>query len=304
MAKIVVGCDKNNSADKKWRDTVVRYLKKDGHDVEKLDIAPGPFASYSYKSKAKGKIGVYLMAGSLVSFLDGAKSNFKYCYFGIRSDASRTFKTKSAFNSKGVPKDHHGDCPSSLCDKWAGKTYPQLNNAFKSRAKALFGANPEQLAKDIAREIGGTGSSSGGDGSDSSSESDGSGGSNVKDCIQNLLKHWDGDVECYIRGDEIHINKVRNPEKYYSCMLKEDVNVILDSITVTDVNPDTPNHLIVEWTGGKIEFRDEKAIVRFGEKPKTVQAVRKVVKTVEKPVKTETSTDTESDTSETSESTS
>ena len=123
----------------------------------------------------------------------------------------------------------------------------------------------------------------------------GSGGSNVKDCIQNLLKHWDGDVECYIRGDEIHINKVRNPEKYYSCMLKEDVNVILDSITVTDVNPDTPNHLIVEWTGGKIEFRDEKAIVRFGEKPKTVQAVRKVVKTVEKPVKTETSTDTESD---------
>ena len=56
MAKIVVGCDKNNSADKKWRDTVVRYLKKDGHDVEKLDIAPGHLQVIPIKVKQKGKL--------------------------------------------------------------------------------------------------------------------------------------------------------------------------------------------------------------------------------------------------------
>lgn len=275
---------------------MIKYLKKDGHDVERLEIHPNAFATYSYKPKAKGKIGVYLMAGSLVSFLDGAKSNFKYCYFGIRSDASRTFKNATAFKTKGVPKDWHGDCPASLCDKWAGKTYPTLNNAFKSRAKAILGMNPEQLAKDIANEIGGTGKSSGDDNSSSSSDS---GGSNVKECVQKLLKHWDGDVECYIRGDEVHINKVRDPTEYYSCEIKEDVNVIVDSVSVTDVNPDTPNHLVVTWTGGKIEFRDEKAIVRFGEKLKEMKAVRKVVKVVEEPVKTDSDTDTESEDTET-----
>ena len=32
--------------------------------------------------------------------------------------------------------------------------------------------------------------------------------------------------------------------------LKEGVNILADSVSITDVNPDTVNFLTVHWTGG------------------------------------------------------
>ena len=154
MASIVLGCDSNGVNDKECQNTVAKILEKAGYTVKKLPIAPGPFANYSYSSEAKGKIGVYLMAGSLVSFLDGANSNFDCCYFGIRGDVSEYGKEKG-FNSKGVPKDKHGDCPASLCDKWAGKTFPELNEAFRGKSQATYGATHEELGNNLASIISG-----------------------------------------------------------------------------------------------------------------------------------------------------
>ena len=278
MANIVLGCDKNNSNDTKYRDTVAQILTKAGHNVEKLTISPTPFGSYGYKSQAKGKIGIYLMASSLVSVTDVWSSgwNFKYTYFGIRADASRLIRSNSDFNSKHIPKDHHGDCTGAICDRWAGKTYPQINEIIKNKGKVVFSPSAEEFGNNIVNLLGG--------GSDSTSsknnENDSGSGGNVRDCIQKLLKHWDGDVECRIQGKDVYINKIRDPEKYHSCALTEGVNIFRDNTTITDVNPDTPNHLIVEWSGGTIEYRDEKAIFRFGEKIKKIKAVKKVVKEV------------------------
>lgn len=151
---IVLGCDSNGVNDSQCQQTVADALQQAGYTVENLGIAPGPFADYSYSDKAKGKIGVYLMAASLVSFLDAGAANFDYNVFGIRGDVSDWGK-ENGFNTKGVPKDHHGDCTMPECDKYQGKTYPELNEIYKGKCVAVPGETPEVLAQNIIAALGG-----------------------------------------------------------------------------------------------------------------------------------------------------
>ena len=273
MSTIILGCDYNGVNDTGCQNTVKKILEKGGHSVTKLDIAPGPFASYSYSGKAKGKIGVYLMADSLVSVADLAfgGTQFKYAYFGIRGDVGRTrMDSWSDFNNNPIGRD--ADC-TSICNKIAGKTYKQMNSICKSKCQITFGKNPTELGNNLLKLI--SGGSVDGDSKKKST------GGTIKEGIQKLLTHWDGQVECYVRGNKMYVNKVRTPDEYYSCVLKEGVNIIRESVSVTDFNPDTVNYLIVKWTGGTITFKNEKLIERFGEKKKEMTAVKKVIKEVE-----------------------
>ena len=159
---VVIGCDSNNENDSKCQTTVQQVLESAGYQTELLAIDPNAYASYSYGSQAKGKIGVYLMAGSLLSFLDGADNGFDYNIFGIRGDVSDTLGTTAGFQSNGVPKDHHGDCTMPECDKYQGKTYPELNEIYKDRCQAVPGDTIDQLAQNILAAIQGKGFSGGG----------------------------------------------------------------------------------------------------------------------------------------------
>lgn len=150
---IVLGCD-SNGGDEKWKSTIASMLRKSGFKVEVLSTGPNPFANYSYSSKAKGKIGIYLMAASLISYLDAYYANFDYNYFIIRSDASRTITSESAFNKRGIPKDWDGNYSIKGYSAAAGKTYPQLNSQYGNRCKALFGANPTDAGNRLLQELG------------------------------------------------------------------------------------------------------------------------------------------------------
>lgn len=152
--QIVLGCDSNGVNDSQCLATVQQALEQAGYQVETLGIAPGPFAEYSYSNKAQGKVGVYLMAASLVSFLDAAQANFDYNVFGIRGDVS-SWGTEEGFKTKGVPKDHHGDCIMAECDTYAGKTYPELNDIYKGKCVAVPGEDCEKLAQNIIAALGG-----------------------------------------------------------------------------------------------------------------------------------------------------
>ena len=70
MANIILGCDDNGVNDSGCQNTVKRVLEQNGHVVQNLPIAPGPFANYSYSSAAKGKIGIYLIAAGTNSISD------------------------------------------------------------------------------------------------------------------------------------------------------------------------------------------------------------------------------------------
>jgi len=301
VSTIVIGCDRNNGNDSKWQSTVAKALEKQGHSVEKLDIGPNAFASYSYSGKAKGKIGIFLIAAGLTALCDlyDGNTSFKYAYFGIRGDIGNGISSMNDFNTKGIHKDHHGDCISKSCNSFNGKTYPQINKITKSKCQAVYGGSPEEMGKNIIAAMGGSTS-------DSSDDKKSSSGGTVKESIQKLLKHWDGEVECYIRDGKVYINKIKEPKSDYHLLLQEGVNILSDSIQITDVNPNTVNYLIVKWTGGTITIKDEELIKRFGEVKSEVEAVRKIVKTettqssssdsdIDTDMDTDTDTDTDTD---------
>lgn len=154
--QVVIGCDVNGN-DTACQDTVAKILTEGGYQCEKLAIDPNAYATYSYEDKAKGKKGVYLMAASLISYLDAGKAGFDFNVMGIRGDIT-PWGTKEGFESKGVPKDHHGDCTIPECDTWQGKTYPELNKSYKpDKVVATYGATHEELGKNILAALGGQG---------------------------------------------------------------------------------------------------------------------------------------------------
>ena len=167
---VVIGCDTNNSNDKTCQDTVARACEAAGYKPIPLSIGPNEYATYSYSADAKGKLGVYLMAASLLSFLDAAAAGFDYNVLGIRGDVTEW--TDQEWETKQIPKDHHGDCTIPECDTYQGKTYPELNEIFKGKCIAVPGETNESLAQHVVEALGGqynglaggtnTGSSSGG----------------------------------------------------------------------------------------------------------------------------------------------
>ena len=105
---------------------MIKLVKIQLHEhVKQQDIGPNEYATYSYSADAKGKLGVYLMAASLLSFLDAAAAGFDYNVLGIRGDVTEW--TDQEWETKQIPKDHHGDCTIPECDTYQGKTYPELN---------------------------------------------------------------------------------------------------------------------------------------------------------------------------------
>ena len=189
---VVLGCDSNNEQDSKYQNAVKSILEQAGYQVEALPIGPNDFADYSYGNGGKdpkGKIGVYLMAASLISYLDAADAKFDYNVLGIRGDV--TGWTNEEWKSKEVPKDHDGNYSHPRYDECAGKTYPQLNELYKGQCVAVPGENEQDLGNNILAAIQGQGFTGGGGSTVSSG-----GGAQIKDktfehCIRRICAATD-----------------------------------------------------------------------------------------------------------------
>jgi hypothetical protein len=142
---IILGCDANTSNDKTVQDTIAKRLEADGYNVEKLPIGPNYFASTDYSSKAKGKIGIYLIASGIFSIADAAygSGQFDNYIFGIRGD----FGDKGATNFD-TPIRADADC-TNICDKLNGKTFNQMNAMLQPYVAICGGADTEALANNI-----------------------------------------------------------------------------------------------------------------------------------------------------------
>lgn len=262
MSTIVLGCDSNGVNDKQCRDTVAKLLENAGHKVEKLSIGPGLFAKKSYDKSSKGKIGVFLIAAGTFSIADlyYGKTHFKYAYFGIRGDIpSQKAGREPGFSTLKIGKDP--DC-TSVCSKIAGLTFKQMNEKLKDKVHIVGGSSPTEIGKNIVKAMGGSYT-------DSSSSSDSS--SSIKEALKEVLSGWDGDVECYIRNDTVHIQKISDPSTAKLSLL-ESRDVFYDSVSVTDVNPSTPNYLEVNYKDKIITIKDDSLIKRFGKIKSSIQA--------------------------------
>ena len=269
MATIILGCDENNSNDHKVQNTVAKILEKAGHKVTKLKVDSNAFASASYSKKNKGKIGVYLMAASVFSVADFAygSTQMKYAYFGIRGDASPSIKTENDFNSKKIKPDN--DC-TSICNKLAGMSYPEMNKKTKNRCQCVFGKTGEEIGNAIVQALGGE---TGG----SSSKSDST--SSIKEAMNDVLYYWDGEAECFLREDTVHIRKIPSPSTA-TLSLIEGQNIDMGSVNVTDYNPSAVNYLTCSFDDYVLTIQDEYLVKRFGKIPSKVK-VGKDIKTLE-----------------------
>ena len=273
MATIILGCDTNGVHDKQFQNTVANALEKAGHTVEKLTIGPNYFASYSYSKKAKGKIGIYLIADGIFSIADLAFGNtqFKYGYIGIRGDLGRPrMKSWNDFNNNPIGRD--ADC-TSICNKIAGKTYAQMNkmDSVKKKCQITFGATAKEMGENLVKLIGGNSTSGSGSGKSSVSS--------IKTCIQELLYPWNGDVFCFLLGDTMQIGRIPGPTMTRLSII-EGGNLHFESVNVTDIDPKAINKLVVNWNGKSFVLKDDERIKRFGEKKKTIKSSIKSEKNV------------------------
>lgn len=272
-------------------EALIKALEKNGHTASNGGVGPNTVQSHGLTNSSKGQIGVFIVGGSdagmYVDFRDGLKNgyyHYKYMKVVFASETATTDKWITCNGLANTPLVRAWD------DNYSGSSIESVGKS----AKSYFDANKEYISyacgqkgcsfDDVIQNF------LSGDNSGSSSKDKGSSGSTAKEAIQKLLTHWDGEAECYIRGEKIYINKIKEPESDYHLVLQEGVNILADSLQITDVNPETVNLLKVKWTKGTITLKDEELIKRFGEVLSEVEAVKKIVKT--ETVTTTTTTDT------------
>lgn len=142
---IILGCDSNTSDDSAVQNRIAERLEAEGYQVEKLPIGPNYFASTDYSSKAKGCIGIYLIASGIFSIADAAygSGQFDNYVFGIRGD----FGDRGATNFD-IPIKTDADC-TSICDNLNGKTFNQMNAMLQPYVAICGGAESDELANNI-----------------------------------------------------------------------------------------------------------------------------------------------------------
>ena len=279
-------------------------LKSKGHEAINGGVGPNTVQSHGQSSGANGQIGVFICGGVDIQvfwdFVQGIGSYYHYKYFiyVYASDTATTDKWLTCNGAKNTPTvQAHDDNYSGGQGDAIGKTVHQYCTEHKDKiwyACGKLGCTFDDVIQNFLAGIGA--------GDD---EKEGSSASTIKDALKELLAAWDGEVECRVVNEYVYVNKIQDPKARHRYYLTEGTNIVTDSVTISDYNPDTVNFLTVHWQGGEdIVYRDEKLIKRFGEKPLELDAVKKVTTTEEKPkASTATATassDTDTDTDTTS----
>lgn len=263
--QVILGCDSNGVNDAQCQSTIAQIIQSAGYQVTSLGIGPGEFANYSYTEQGKGKIGVYLMAASLVSYLDAGDANFDFNVMGIRGDVT-SWGTEQGFKTKGVPKDHHGDCIHPQCDSMQGKTYVELNQQYKpDKVQATWGETPEKLGQNIVALLGGKTTTGG-----SSSE----GGSAIlipDKTFYGLIKQIIGAID----GVFIIANNVAyliSFKQFYEYRNRYDE--FIPELEKKDILPDVEkwwstdgfyNAVEVTYDGGAVKYKHDALVNQYGE---------------------------------------
>ena len=301
MATYYVCSDNIDGKEQSRINALCDALKKKGHTAINGGVGPNTVQSHGQSSSSSGQIGVFICGGVDIQvfwdFVQGIGSYYHYKRFiyVYASDTATTDKWLTCNGAKNTPTvQAHDDNYSGGRGDAIGKTVHQYCSEHKDKiwyACGKLGCTFQDVINNFLAGIGA--------GSDNDN---GSEASTIKEAIKDILKMRDGEIECRTVNEVMYINKIPEPEKA-EISLVEGIDIIQGSINITDINPDTINHLTVHWQGGEdIIMKDDALIERFGEKKAEMDAVKRLVTTGAK--KSKSSTDSASTDSSSTDSTS
>lgn len=272
MANYCVGTDNivGHTTDSNVVSKIIKVLEKEGHSAEHLGVGPNVVQSKGLQSSSKGKIGIYVVGGSdigtYVDFRDQLKRggyHYKYVWFAFASWTATTDKwiTENGLKKTPLVRAHDDNFSSqSSIAPYLGKSADNFFQQNKDILNYVYGDTPEELAKKIL---------AGGGDSDSKSDSGTSTATSIKDSLKKAVSGWDGDVEIRLINETVYVNKIPDPTKS-KLVVNEFENVQTDSVTVTDINPQTVNKLTMNFEDYQLVLSDDVLIKRFDEIAKEI----------------------------------
>ena len=275
MASYYVCSDNIDGNEQSRINALCDALKKKGHEATNGGVGPNTIQSHGQSSSSSGQIGVFICGGVDIQvfwdFVQGIGSYYHYKRFiyVYASDTATSDKWLTCNGAKNTPTvQAHDDNYSGGAGDAIGKTVHQYCSEHKDKiwyACGKLGCSFQDVIDNFLKGIG------------AGTDDDGSSASTIKEAIKDILKMRDGEIECRVVNDTVYINKIPSPDTA-TISLVEGLDIVQASINITDVNPETTNHLTVHWSGGEdIIMKDDKLIDRFGEKKAELDAVKRVV---------------------------
>lgn len=249
---------------------MIKVFEKEGHTCKHLGVGPNVVQSNGLSSSSKGAVGIYVVGGSdigtYVDFRDQLKRggyHYKFVWFAFASWTATTDKwiTENGLKNTGLVRAHDDNFSSqSSIAPYLGKSADYFFKQNKTIMNYVYGETPEELAKKIL------GGGSGSDEKDSGTST----AASIKDSLKKAVSGWDGEVEIRLIDDTVYVNKIPDPTGT-KLILNEFENVQYDSVTVTDINPQTTNKVTLHYQDYDLTISDETLIKRFGEIPLEIE---------------------------------
>lgn len=281
MSSYVVVSD-NHSGASACIDAVASVLSKAGHDVDKGGVDSNSEAYI--RAHGKGKISIFIVNGVCLSTFN---SHVDVVKSGLTDKVifafPKTLMGGSSFNSEEtlsslkmrVADDAHGFSKSRDYEMSGKYTPVEYFEKFSQYVNYVWADDCEKVGEAILN--GNFGSSSGGGSETSSGESETKPMSGWESLLD-LIKPYDGEIFLLVRGDTVVCKRIEIPT-WSAIWAYEGVNIVDDSVTVTDYSPEIYNTLEVQYGSefqNSITLYFNKHIELFGERKKTIQATKKV----------------------------
>lgn len=300
MSVYAIGSDRINGKEQSYINQAVQAIQNAGHETTTLGVHQNTVQSHGLSSSSKGQIGVMIVGGrglgTPMDFHTGVTRGY-YHYEHVYVIGSSEFTGNNLIGSSSMNTPVNVCEPgmnASQCSQYKGLTPRQFNEKFTGCTVIYC----DTFSEGLKTLLGGSGT-----------EEQSSSGGTFKEAIKDLIKVWDGRVEVWLDGAVMNIRHIPEPEEpepvskiqvtvnadgetvpYKSTVevhdilrepeiwASEGVNIVHDSLSMTDYNPDNYNKMVVNYTDDdgvkhSLEFFDQILIDRFGEVSTSMDAV-------------------------------
>ena len=272
MSTYRVGSDHSGGADQNCVDKICEILENAGHTAVNLGVTPNLEGQLG-----GGDVGVFVVNGMCLatwhscydSLIKGGKCQqviFAFPWvlfkgndkFNKAEDLTDSSKKLNCVKESWVPASYYEDD-----GKWTvAEAFQQYDGLDYVEGKTC---------EDIGNAI--LNGNFGGGGSSTQSTKEGSIMSGWES-ITDLLKPLDGEAMVVVRGDSVIIKRIYPPEST-KLWVYEGINVVDDSVTISDYSPEIYNTFVINWGAEyenqmEVSFNKHKEL--FGERKTEVKA--------------------------------